>query len=91
MISYYSTNSFLSNSTSSKVSFKEALFKGIADDNGLFMPDDIPVLPFNEIVDMSEMPRLTSYLLALGYTDKQIQSILGGNALRVLRESWGKQ
>ena len=47
--------------------------------------------PPDEIVDMSEMPRLTSYLLALGYTDKQIQSILGGNALRVLRESWGKQ
>ena len=47
--------------------------------------------PPDEIVDMSEMPRLTSYLSAVGYTDKQIQSILGGNALRVLRESWGKQ
>ena len=57
---------------------------GIYDLDGFTDPPD-------EIVDMSEMPRLTSYLLALGYTDKQIQSILGGNALRVLRESWGKQ
>ena len=47
--------------------------------------------PPDEIVDMSEMPRLTSYLSALGYTSKQLQGILGGNALRVLREGWGKQ
>ena len=59
MISYYSTNSFLSNSTGRKVSFKEALFKGIAGDNGLFMPDNIPVLPFNEIIEMLE----DSYIL----------------------------
>jgi len=47
--------------------------------------------PPDEIVDISEMPRLTSYLSALGYTSKQLQAILGGNALRVLREGWGKQ
>lgn len=46
--------------------------------------------PPDEIVDMSEMPRLTSYLSALGYTDSQLEHILGGNALRVLREGWGK-
>ena len=47
--------------------------------------------PPDEIVDMSEMPRLTSYLCALGYTKKQMEHILGGNALRVLREGWGKK
>ena len=37
---YYSTNN-----RQRKVSLKEAIIKGIADDNGLFMPENINVLP----------------------------------------------
>lgn len=37
---YYSTNGSVA-----PVSFKEAIFKGLPDDNGLFMPEKIPTLP----------------------------------------------
>jgi len=47
--------------------------------------------PPDEMVNISELPRLTKYLSALGYTENQLESILGGNALRVLREGWGKK
>ena len=47
--------------------------------------------PPDEMIDISELPRLTKYLLALGYTENQLEGILGGNALRVLREGWGKK
>ena len=47
--------------------------------------------PPDEIVDMSELPRLTKYLMALGYSEKLVKNILGGNALRVLRDGWGKK
>ena len=46
--------------------------------------------PPDEMVDISELPRLTRYLMALGYSDDQLRAILGGNAMRVLREGWGK-
>lgn len=48
---YYSTNN-----RQHKVSLKEAIIKGIADDNGLFMPEKINVLPksfFDQIEDHS--------------------------------------
>ena len=44
--------------------------------------------PPDEIVDMSELPRFTKYMKALGYSDETMTKILGGNALRVLREGW---
>ena len=47
--------------------------------------------PPDEIVDISELPRLTKYLMTLGYSDNQLRAILGGNAMRVLREGWGKK
>ena len=36
----------------------------------------------------SRLPRLTHRLLVAGYSPADIQKILGGNALRVLREGW---
>ncbi|MEQ8525600.1 threonine synthase [Gracilimonas sp.] len=48
---YYSTNR-----ESSSASFKEAIFKGLPDDNGLYMPERIPILPpsfFNELKKLS--------------------------------------
>ncbi len=46
-ISYYSTNL-----KANKVSFSEALLKGLAPDKGLFMPDSIPALDPEEIRDL---------------------------------------
>ena len=51
--------------------------------------------PPDEITDMSEIPRLTRYLSCLTsglgkqkYSNEVISKILGGNAMRVLREGW---
>ena len=48
---FYSTNS-----QNIKVGLKEAVLKGLAEDNGLYMPEQIPVLPesfFNDIANKS--------------------------------------
>ena len=47
---YYSTNN-----PALRVSLKEAIFKGLPDDNGLFMPVEIPVLPDSFFHSISEM------------------------------------
>ncbi len=46
--------------------------------------------PPDEIVDMSELPRITKYLSALRYPDVIIQKFLGLNALRLLKNGWKK-
>jgi len=56
-IRYYSTNRHLNNIAgitpfTGKVSFKEALLKGQADDEGLFMPDTIPQLALKDIQNL---------------------------------------
>lgn len=47
---YFSTNNF-----NHKVSLAEAVIKGLAPDNGLYMPERIPVLPQDLIMEFSEM------------------------------------
>ena len=47
--------------------------------------------PPDEIVDMSELPRITSYLKGVGYSDDIVKKFLGGNALRVLKNGWKKE
>jgi len=47
--------------------------------------------PPDDLKDASELPRLTQRLMAEGYSEKAIRKIWGGNALRVLREGWGKK
>jgi len=44
--------------------------------------------PPDEIVDMSEMPRITSYLKGLNYSDDVVEKFLGKNALRLLNNGW---
>ena len=44
--------------------------------------------PPDEIVDMSELPRLTSYLKGLDYSDDIVGKFLGKNALRLLNNGW---
>jgi membrane dipeptidase len=46
--------------------------------------------PPDDLKDASELPRLTQRLVAEGYQHEAIIKILGGNALRVLREGWGR-
>jgi membrane dipeptidase len=50
--------------------------------------DGIPSVP-RGLEDVSKMPALTAALLKRGYTEKDIQKIMGGNALRVIREVVG--
>ena len=44
--------------------------------------------PPDEIVDMSELPRITCYLKGLDYKDDVIEKFLGKNALRLLTNGW---
>ena len=46
---------FSTNNPAHKVSLAEAVIKGLAPDNGLYMPERIPVLPVELIEKMSEM------------------------------------
>ncbi len=49
-------NYFSTNNPSQKISFQEAVRKGLPEDNGLFLPEEIPVLPdafFNNLPNLS--------------------------------------
>lgn len=46
--------------------------------------------PPDDLKDASKLPLLTQRLLAEGYAAEDIKKIWGENALRVLREGWGK-
>ena len=50
--------------------------------------DGIPSVP-SGLEDVSKMPNLTAALLKRGYSEKEIQKIMGGNFLRVIREVAG--
>jgi len=67
-IRYYSTNRNLNNVEgitpfTGKVSFKEALLKGQASDEGLFMPDAIPLLSLKDIQKLKGKPYSDTALL----------------------------
>jgi len=72
-IRYYSTNRNLNNVEgitpfTGKVSFKEALLKGQASDEGLFMPDTIPQLSLKDIQNLKGKPyHYTALLVALAF------------------------
>jgi microsomal dipeptidase-like Zn-dependent dipeptidase len=46
--------------------------------------------PPDDLKDASELPRLTQRLVAEGYSPAEIGKFLGGNALRVLQDGWGR-
>ncbi|HOU50941.1 MAG TPA: threonine synthase, partial [Smithella sp.] len=67
-IRYYSTNRNLKNVAgitpfTGKVSFKEALLKGQASDEGLFMPDTIPQISLKDIQNLKGKPYSDAALL----------------------------
>jgi membrane dipeptidase len=46
--------------------------------------------PPDDLKDHSTLPDLTARLLGGGLSHDQVEKVLGGNALRVLREGWGR-
>jgi membrane dipeptidase len=44
--------------------------------------------PPDDLKDASPLPQLTQRLLAEGHSPQAIRKILGGNALRVLKDGW---
>uniref|UniRef100_UPI0034E45BF9 dipeptidase n=1 Tax=Escherichia coli TaxID=562 RepID=UPI0034E45BF9 len=40
-----------------------------------------------DLPDVSQLPKITAWLLRKGYTEKQIAAIWGGNLLRVMRQA----
>ncbi|MFN7791059.1 MAG: pyridoxal-phosphate dependent enzyme, partial [Cyclobacteriaceae bacterium] len=50
-MNYYSTNN-----KSHRVSLREAVIQGLAPDNGLYMPEGIPVLPASFFESLSQLP-----------------------------------
>jgi microsomal dipeptidase-like Zn-dependent dipeptidase len=47
--------------------------------------------PPDDLDNASQMPRLTQRLVVDGYSPETIKKVLGLNALRVVREGWGRQ
>lgn len=45
--------------------------------------------PPDDIKDISQMPRLTHALLNAGFSQTEVEKILGGNVLRLLQNGWG--
>ncbi len=72
-IKYYSTNL-----KAPKVSFREALLKGLAPDRGLYMPETIPTMTAREINALSGMPY---YKVAYEVTKKFLYTELADDDL----------
>ena len=69
-MNYYSTNK-----KSKRVSFKEAVIKGIADDGGLFLPEFFPVLPDKFVSGINELSfHEISYKIAASFIEDEIPS-----------------
>ncbi len=68
---YYSTNHQVE-----PVSFEEAIFRGLPADNGLFMPEEIPILPpsFFDSLHAMRLPEIAYEVLKL-YVDGEIPDI----------------
>jgi membrane dipeptidase len=46
--------------------------------------------PPDDLDNASQLPRLTQRLVADGHSESTIKKVLGGNALRLMREGWGR-
>lgn len=47
--------------------------------------------PPSDLLNAAQLPRLTQRLLAEGFPAERVKKILGGNALRALRQGWGQK
>ncbi len=81
LIKYYSTNG-----KAPLVSFKGAIFQGLAPDKGLFMPGRIPKISLKEITAMKEMPY---WEIAFTVARKFLQGEIPDNELqRICKEAY---
>ncbi len=85
-IRYYSTNRNLDGVPGivpfkGSVTFKEALLRGQAPDEGLFMPDPIPKLPLANILSLKGRPYTDAAMLVAGAF---LKDELPGDALRAI-------
>ena len=58
-------------------------FRKVTDFDGFTDPPD-------ELIDTGEMPHITSYLLACGYSDIVVKNFLGINAFSLIKRGWGR-
>jgi threonine synthase len=70
-IRYYSTNRSLDDAAGitpfkGRVSFRDALLQGQAPDEGLYMPDRIPHIPYGDIVALKGQPYAEAAMLVTG-------------------------
>ncbi len=56
VIHYQSTNRNIPEGFKKRISFKDALFQGMAPDNGLFIPTETPIISINEINELKGKP-----------------------------------
>jgi membrane dipeptidase len=69
----------------------QTIYQGVVD-SGIWEPANYPPPPWYYPAGMElpdGLPRLTDALVRHGYTDADIEGILGANFLRVFREVWG--
>lgn len=65
-----------------KASLKEAVFKGLPDDNGLYMPDQIPVLPSDFLENLEQYSfqeigfTITKHLVGSAIPDNDLRDII---------------
>jgi len=60
---------------------------GGVDNMGLGSDFGVPTMA-QGLEDVSKLPNLTKALVADGYSDQDIEKILGGNFLRVIKSMW---
>ena len=73
-IRYHSTNRALRpGDASTSVSFRDALFQGLAPDGGLFMPDEIPSVSETELQGLRgrPYPEVAAAVLGLGHPSER--------------------
>ena len=87
-IRYYSTNRYLNNVAgiipfTGKVSFREALLTGQAPDEGLFMPDAIPLFSLKDIQKLKSKPyRETALLVARAFLSDEFSDEILKNVVK---------
>lgn len=74
-MNYYSTNKNLPTGFKQEVSFKDALFMGLAPDEGLFMPGQIPSVSQDEVKNLKGKPyHETAFFVLNKFLSEDIES-----------------
>ena len=74
---------YSTNNPGLRVSLKEAIFKGLPDDNGLFMPTEIPILPQDFI---QNLPRYSFQEISFRVAKNMVQGAIPDSDLKSIIE-----